>query len=137
MKSPNQRATIAKSQVTFEIHAANSYENKSKIKITRIVQEITIITMVVPKQTPTPTIMFQALPKRTIQTIREPEDLDLSSHPVRPVIELTSPERNVTLEQTQPTDRLPGTDDRKDKTKSSREFLKATQMGMSKQQPKL
>ena len=59
------------------------------------------------------------------------------SHPVRPVVELTTPQRNVTLEQTQQTDRVPGIDDRKDKTKSNAEMLRATQMGMSKLQPKL
>ena len=92
--------------------------------------------MVVPKQTLTPTTTFQAIPKQTIQIIKETEDLDLSSHPVRPVVELTTPERNFTLEQTQQTDRLPGIDDQKDKTKSNRETFKTTQMGMSKLQPK-
>ena len=75
--------------------------------------------------------------KRTIQVIKETEDLDLSFHPVRPLVELTTPQRNATLEQTQQTDRLPGIDDRKDKTKSNREMLKATQMEMRKLQPKL
>ena len=65
------------------------------------------------------------------------EDLDLSSHPVRPVVELTTPQRNVNLEQTQLTDGRHGIDDRKDKTKSNREMLKATKMGTSKLQPKL
>ena len=65
------------------------------------------------------------------------QDLDLSSHPVRPpVVELTTPKRNVTLKQTQRTDLLPGKDDRKDKTKSSREMRKATHMGTSNLQPK-
>ena len=93
--------------------------------------------MAVSKQTLTPTTKFQTIPKRTIQIIKEIEDLDLSSHPVRPVVELTTPQRNATLEQTQQTDRLPGIDDRKDKTKPNREILKATQMVMSKLQPKL
>ena len=92
--------------------------------------------MVVPKQTLTPTIKFQTIPKQTIQTVKETDGLDLSTHPVRSVVNLTTPQRNATLEQTQQTDRLPGTDDRKDKTKSNREMLKATQMGMSKLQPK-
>ena len=74
--------------------------------------------------------------KRKKRTIKETEDLDLSSHSVRPVVELTTPQRNVTLEQTKQTDRLPGIDDRKDKTKSNREMLKATQMGMSRLQPR-
>ena len=30
---------------------------------------------------------------------------DLSTHPLRPVLKLTIPQRNVTLEQTQPKDR--------------------------------
>ena len=93
--------------------------------------------MVVPKQTLTPTIKFQTIPKRTIQIFRETEDLQLSSHTVRPVVELSTPQRNVTLEQTQQTDRLPGIDERKDKTKSNREMRKATQMGMSMLQAKL
>ena len=93
--------------------------------------------MVVLKQTPTPTIKLQTIPTRTIQIITEAEDLDMSSHPVRHVVELTTPQKNFTLEQTQRTYRLPGTDDGKDKTQSNREVLKATQMGMSKLQPKL
>ena len=75
--------------------------------------------------------------KENIQIINETEDLDLSSHPVTPVVELTTPQRNATLEQTQQTDRLRGIDDRKDKTKSNREIHIATQMRMSKLQPKL
>ena len=78
------------------------------------------ITMVAPKQTLTPTIKSQTIPKRTIQKFEETEDLDLSSHLVRPVVGLTTRQRNVTLEQTQQTERLPGIDDRKDKTKSSK-----------------
>ena len=95
------------------------------------------ITIVVPKQTLTPTTKFQTIPKRTTQIFKETEDLDLSCHAVRPVVELTTPQRLATLEQTQQTDRLPRKDDRKDKSKSNRELLKATQMAMSKLQPKL
>ena len=72
--------------------------------------------MVVLKQTLAPTINFQTKPTRTIPIFRETEDLDLSTHPVRPVVELTTPHRDVTLEQTQRTGRLPGTNDRKYKT---------------------
>ena len=93
--------------------------------------------MVVPRQTLTPTTKLQKIPKQTVKIIKDTEDLDLSSHPVRLVVELTTPQIIVTLEQTQRTDNLPGIDDRKDKTKSNREMRKATQMGMSKLQPKL
>ena len=66
--------------------------------------------MVVPKHTLTPTIKFQLIPKLTIQIIKETEDQDLSSHPVRPVVELTTPQRNATLQQTQQKDTFPGFD---------------------------
>ena len=107
---------------------------KEQLEIIRIVPTIT---MVASKQTLAPTMKLQTVPKRTIQINRKTEDLDLSSHPMRPVVDLTTPQRNVTLEQTQRTGRLPGIDDRKDRTKSNREMRKATQMGMSELQPKL
>ena len=78
---------------------------------------------------------FQTVPTRTIQIFKETEGVDLSTHAVRPVVELTTPQRNGTLEQTQLTDRLPGIDDREDKTNPNREVLKDIQMGMSKLQP--
>ena len=63
--------------------------------------------MEVPKQTLTPTTTkLQTKPKETIKMFRETEDLDLSSHPVRHVVEITIPQRNATLEQMQQTDRL-------------------------------
>ena len=60
--SPNQRATIAKNQVTIKISAVNSNERKIKPEIIRIVPAIT---MVVPKQTLTPTTKLTTIPKRT------------------------------------------------------------------------
>ena len=62
----------------------------------------------------TPIKKSQTIPTRTIQIFRETEDLDFSTQPVRTVVELTTPQRNVTLEQTQLTDRL-GIDGRMDK----------------------
>ena len=93
--------------------------------------------MVVPKQTLTPTTKLQTIPKQTIKIFNETEDLHLSSHPVRHVVEPTTPQRNATLEQTQQIDRLPGIDDQKDTTKSSKQMHKTTQMGNSKLQPKI
>ena len=132
LKSPNQHATIAKSQVTIEISAVNTNERKTKSKTIQIVLQITKTTMVVPKQTLTPTTKHQSQTRRTIQIIKETENLHLSFHPVRHVAEQTTPQRDATLEQTQRTDRLPGIDGRKDKTKPNREILKITRMGMSK-----
>ena len=125
---PKPTCHHCKNQVTIKISAVNSNEKKTNPEIKPTVPPIT---MVVPKQTLTPTIKFQTTPKRTIQIIKETEDLDLSSHPVKHVVEPTTPQRNATLEQTQRIDRLPGIDDQKDKIKSSKEMHKATQMGMS------
>ena len=58
-------------------------------------------------------------------------------HPVRHVVELTTPQRNAILEQTQRTDRLHEIDDRRDRTRVSRIMLKVTQMEMSRLLPKL
>ena len=80
-------------------------------KTIRLVTAITITLMVV-KQTLT--IKFLTIPMQTIQTNKKTEKLDLSTHPVRPAVKLTIPQRNANLEQTQLTDRLPGTDGRKD-----------------------
>ena len=132
--SPNQRATIVKNQVTIKISAVNSNERKTKPEIIRIVPTKA---MVVPKQSLTQTTKLQTIAKQTKKIIKETEDLDLSSRPVRHVVEPTTPQTNATLEQTQQIDRLPGIDDQKDKTKSSKEMHKATQMGMSKLKPKL
>ena len=88
--------------------------------------------MVVPKQTLTPTTKHNPQTRRTIQIIKETENLDLSFLPVIYVAEQTTPQRDATLEQRQRTDRLPGTDGRKDKTKPNGEILKITRMGMSK-----
>ena len=92
--------------------------------------------MVVVRQTLTATTEFPTIPTQTIQIFKKTEDQNLSTHPVRPVVKLTTPQRNVTLEQTQGTDHLPGIDDWKDKTKSNREVPEATQMEMFKLQPK-
>ena len=93
--------------------------------------------MVVPKQTPTPTTKYQSQTRQTMQIIKETENLDLSSHPVRHVAEQTTPQRDATLEQMQRINRRPGIDGRKDKTKLNREILKITRMATSKLQPNL
>ena len=131
-ENPNQHATIAKSQVTIEISTVNSNERKTKSKTIQIVLQITKTTMVVPKQTLTPNTKHQSHTRLTIQIIKETENLDLSFHPVKHMAEQTTPHRDAALEQMQRTDRLPGTDGRKDKTKPNREILKITRMGMSK-----
>ena len=56
------------------------------------------------------------------------ENQELSSHPVRPVVKATIPQRNATLEQTQLIYRLPETDERKDRLRSHKTTLKTIQM---------
>ena len=107
-----------------------------KHELTRIVPTIAKITMVVVIQTLTPTTRLPKIPTQTKQIIKNTEDQDLPTHPVRPVVKLITPQGNVTLEQKQRTDRLPGIDNRKDKTRSNREMIKTTKVGMFKLQPK-
>ena len=82
------------------------------------------------KQTLALTMKFPTRPMQTIQILKKTENLHLSTDPVRHVVKQTTPQRNVTLEQMQRTKRLPGIDDRKEKTKSNREMFKATRRGM-------
>ena len=101
-------------------------------------QIVSTMTMEAPKQTLTPTTTkLQTVPKETIYLIKETEDLNLSFHPVRHVVELTTPQRNAILEQMQRINSLHKRDDRKNRTKASKIMRKTTQMEMSKLQPKL
>ena len=69
---------------------------------------IATIIKVMVKQTLTPTTKFPTKPIQTIHIIKKREHLDLSTHPLRPVVKLSTPQRSVSLEPMQRTDRLPG-----------------------------
>ena len=58
------------------------------------------------------------------------------THPVRHVEKQTTPQKNFILEPMQPIDRLPGTEDRKDRVRSHSEPIKATLKNLLKLQPK-
>ena len=74
----------------------------------------------------------------TTETVTEPkESLKLFTHPVRHVEKQTTPQRIATLEPMQPINRLPGTKDRKDKTRSQKEPIEATLMKIFKLQLKI
>ena len=128
-----------KNLVTVETGAVNSNEKKTQPKITKITRLVLTATtkIVMAKQILTPTMKFPRIPTQTIEMRKNTEDLDLSILTVKPVVKVTTPQNNVSLEQTQRTDRLPEVDDRKDKTKSNRKMLKATQMEMLMLQPQL
>ena len=51
--------------------------------------------MVVVEQTLTPTMKFPAVPTQAVQKIKNTGELDLSTHPVRPLAKLTTRQRNV------------------------------------------
>ena len=122
-KKPKPTCHHGKNQVTIKTNAANSNKERTRPELTRIVLTMTTIITVVVRQTPTPTPTkkFSTIPTQTIQIIKKTENLDLCTHPVRPVVKLTIPQIIVTLEQIQRTDRLTGTDDRRDNTKSNRD----------------
>ena len=136
-EKPKTTCHHAKSQVTIGVSAVNTDEKKIKPEITRIVPTIPATTMKVVKQTLTPTVNFRTISTQTKQIIKETEDLDLSTHLVTHVVELITPQRNVTLERTQRADHFPAIDDRKDKANLNREMLKATHMGIFRLPPKL
>ena len=61
----------------------------------------------------------------------------LFTHTVRRAEKQTTPQRNVSLKPMQPIDRLPGTEDRKDRIKSQKEPTKVTLMKLPRLQPKI
>ena len=58
-------------------------------------------------------------------------------YPLRYVAKQTFPQRDATMELTQPVDRLLGTKDRKDEIRSHKEAMKVIQMKLDKLQPKI
>ena len=73
--------------------------------------------------------------KQTVIKLKESQKL--FTHPVRHVEKQTTPERNVILEPMQPIDRLPGTEDQKDRIRSQKKPTKVTLMELPRLQPKI
>ena len=74
----------------------------------------------------------------TTKTVTElKQNQKLLNNPVRHVERLTTPQRNDTMEPMQPIDRLPGTEDRKDRIRSTEEPIKVTRMKLLRLQPKI
>ena len=77
-------------------------------------------------------------PNNTTKTVTKlKESQKLFTHPVRHAEKQTTPQRKAIWEPMQPTDRLPGTKDRKDKIRYHRELSKVTIMKLLKLQPKI
>ena len=69
----------------------------------------------------------------TTKTVIEPkESQKLFTHPVRLVVKQTIPQKDAIVELIQPTVRLPGRGDRKDKIRSRKELFKMTQMKIAR-----
>ena len=97
-----------------------------------IIPETKTVTPIPLTRTPTSTI------KTAIETVTEPrESRKLFTHPVKHVGKQITPQRIATLEPRQPKDRLPGTEDRKDKIRSRKEPIKAILTKLLNLQPKI
>ena len=70
----------------------------------------------------------------TVTELKETQKL--FTHPVRHVEKQTTPQRNVISEPMQPIDRLPGTEDRKERIRPQKEPTKMTLMKLPRLQPK-
>ena len=69
----------------------------------------------------------------TTGTVTEPkESQKLFTHPVRHVVRQTIPQRDAIMEPMQTIDRLPGSEDQKDKIRSKKELVKMTQMKIAR-----
>ena len=85
-----------------------------------------------------PIPLIRTVMSTTTKTVKElKENQKLFTHPVRHAEKQTTPQRNVILEPMQPMDRLPGTEDRKDRTSSQKEPTKVTLKELPRLQPKI
>ena len=134
-KNTNQLVTTANSQVTTEISAVNSQERKTKPKTPQLMLATTITKMV--KQTLTLVTRLPTISTQTKRTTEMTKNRELFTHPLRPTVNSTIPQKIATLEQTQLTDRLPGTDDRKDRIRHNEGIIRFVQMIVLKLQPKI
>ena len=131
-KNPNQPATTAKIQVTIETSAVNSNEKKTKPKTTRIVPPISTILIVV-RQIRTPTIKIRTIPMQTIHLIEKTRNPDLCTHPVRPVVKQSIPQRNILFGANAANRPLP----RMHRIRSINDMPKTIQIGLFTLQPEL
>ena len=104
-----------------------------KLKILKMNLQIKTVGPIPLTQTATSTITTTT----TTQTVTEwRENQILFTHTVRHVEKQTILQRNATLEPMQLIDRLPGTEDRKDRIRCQREPIKVILMKLLKLQPK-
>ena len=130
----NQRATLVKNQEPMEMSVACWKTSEQKLKILKIIMETKTVAPITPTQTAISTILTTT----TTKTVTEPKERrEPFIHPVTHVGKQTTPQRNATLEPMQPTDRLPGTEDRQDKIRSKTQPIKVTLLKVLRLQPKI
>ena len=133
---PNQRATTVKNQDNIETRVACWEDSENKLKILKLFLETKTVAPITLTQTAMPTIKI--ITTTTTKTVKKPrESQKLFIHPVRHVEKLTTPQKNATLEQMQPIDSLPSTENHKDRIRSQRKTIKATLLKLLKLQPKI
>ena len=96
----------------------------------------TLITTVI-KQTVIPSTRAPTKPTQTMHTTEMTENQGLLTPLGVTVVKPTLPQKYATLELTQPIDRFPGADDRKDKLRSINGTLRTIQMKVLQLQPKI
>ena len=133
LTEPNQRTTTVKNQDIIKI-SVNCWKNsENKLKITKLFLETKTVMSIPLTRKATSTI-----PTTIIETVTKPkESQKLFTHPVRHVARQTIQQRNAIMEPMQPIDRLPGSEDRKNKIRSKEEPIKMTQMKIVRLQPKI
>ena len=109
-------ATTVKNRDFTKIRVACWKNSDNKLKIIKIILETKTVTPITLTQTAMSTIIIRPTATKTVTEPRKTSKL--FTHPVRLVQKQTNPRRKVTLEPMQPTDRLPSTEDRKDRNRS-------------------
>ena len=88
-----------------------------------------------PSQTTIQTITLTTTSTKIVKYLIESKKLFM--HPVRHLERQTTPQRIAIMEPIQPTDRLRGTEDQKDRIRSKKEPIKVTRMKLLWLQPKI
>ena len=131
----NRHVNTAKTQISFEINALNSQKRKSQAKATKIVLPIILLGTKLTQTLTLTTAKKLILPIIAIQITEITESRELSTYPMRLVTEITTPQRNASLEPMHQTDRLLGTENQWDRAKENENPQKTMQMKVSSLRP--
>ena len=130
-----QRATPVKNQDKMDISVACSINNDKKLKRLKVFLETKTMAPTTLNQTTTRTIITTTTTTKTVTQVKESQKLFI--RPVRHLGRQTTVQRNATLRPMQPTDRPPGTKERKDRIRSKKVPIKVIPMKLFKLQSKI